>query len=81
MTQHLSRITDRCDYTSIEYPTSYDYIDNFEEQNEVCIFVYELNASKNITLGKPGRAQDFSKYCMYLLRKEDGEGNRIMYKY
>ena len=39
----LRKITDKYDYTGLEFPVSLDNIKHFEEVNKVCIYVYEVD--------------------------------------
>ena len=68
----LQKLTDKYDYTGIDFPTSYDDIEKFEETNNVCIYVYKIDEeSDDIVAEKPGRAQYLLNDCIYLLRIED----------
>ena len=39
----LKKVVDKYDYSDMSFRTNYEDIENFEEINQVCIFVYELD--------------------------------------
>ena len=39
---NLTSVEDKYDYSEISYPTSLEDIKIFEENNKVCIFIYEI---------------------------------------
>ena len=51
----MKKIEDKCDYSDMSFPTSYDEIYKFEERNNVCLYVYELDEDGKVHLEKPGK--------------------------
>ena len=42
----LNKINDKYSYDDISFPVRYEDISKFEDMNEVCIFVYEIDEDK-----------------------------------
>ena len=43
----LKQVQDKYNFDRIQYPVPYDSISAVEEQNQVCMHVYEINESNN----------------------------------
>ena len=43
----LRQIQDKYDYSGIEFPVSLSNIKQFEENNKVCVYVYEIDEETN----------------------------------
>ena len=63
----------------MEYPTSYDDIDRFEELNKVCTYIYTLTENSDIILEKEGRYEYVSNDVIYLLRISSEENSHYIY--
>ncbi|MFM7982811.1 MAG: hypothetical protein ACKPKO_26155, partial [Candidatus Fonsibacter sp.] len=74
----LKKINDKYSYDDISFPVSYEDISKFEEMNEVCIFVYEIDEDK-IIKSKEGNTDYLLKDLVYLLRVEDGDKAHYIY--
>ena len=69
----LKKVVDKYDYHNMSFPASYDDISDFEEINQVCIFVYDLDdaGEKKFRKSKQGNIDYLQKDCIYLLLIED----------
>ena len=78
----LKKVVDKYDYSDMSFPASYEDIEKFEEINQVCIFVYELDdtAQKTFRKSKQGNIDYLQKDCIYLLLIEHEE-HRAFYEY
>ena len=47
-TCNLINVKDKYDYSEINYPVSLEDIKIFEENNKICIYVYEIKEKLNI---------------------------------
>ena len=50
----LKKVADKYNYDGMEFPASYEAISAFEDNNRVCIFIYELDSDEQIRLGQRG---------------------------
>ena len=75
----LKKVEDKYDYSDISYPTSYDDIYKFEERNNLCIFVYELDEDGKVHREKTGLMENYDKDHIYLLRVENDEQSHFIY--
>jgi hypothetical protein len=75
----LQKITDKYNYSMIDFPTTDDDIYEFERQNEVCIFVYSLSEDNNIIVDKQGLIEYIHNDLIYLLRVTEGENSHYIY--
>ena len=73
-----SQVDDKYDYTGISFPASYEDISKFEDQNQVCIYVYAVE-NESIIPDKPGNAKYMMNDCIHLLRLEDGTKSHYAY--
>ena len=78
----LKTVQDKYNYDRIQYPVSYDDISVCEEQNQVCIYVYEINESNNkIDESKKGICNCITNEIIYLLRiDKDGKSHYVYIK-
>jgi hypothetical protein len=67
----LSKVEDKYNYDGIEFPVSFNDITKFENNNQVCIFVYYLDDENKIVKERNGNTNYFNKDVVYLLRIED----------
>jgi hypothetical protein len=75
----LRQITDKYDYTGLEFPVSLNGIKHFEEVNKVCIYVYEVDEDTNeINECKKGNTQ-YINNVIYLLLVEQEEKYHYIY--
>ena len=51
----LKKVEDKYDYSGVDFPTSYDDIRAFEENNEVAVFIYYIDSENNIRTDKSGK--------------------------
>ena len=75
----FNKAVDKYDYTDINHPTSYDEIADFEERNQVCIYVYTLTEENKPIQDKAGNAKYILNECIYLLRIEHAEQSHYVY--
>ena len=82
-TTALAKLTEKCDYTGITFPISYDHITAFEHMNSLTINVWkEDEESKKTYLHRPGNVM----YCrnglvnLLLVENEQGEAHYIYIK-
>ena len=78
-TSALKKIDDKYDYSDIYYPTSYDEIYKFEERNNLCIYVYELDENGKIHLEKPGIIENYDKAHIHVLRVENDKQSHLLH--
>jgi hypothetical protein len=87
-TCNLINVKDKYNYSEITYPTSLEDIKIFEENNKVCIFVYEIIDRKDeatnevvsdIIPCKRGNFNYLLDECIYLLRVEEGDNSHYIY--
>ena len=43
----LRQVQDKYDYSGLEFPVSLSNIKHFEENNKVCVYVYEIDEETN----------------------------------
>jgi hypothetical protein len=67
----LSKVEDKYNYDGIEFPVSFNDITKFENNNQVCIFVYYIDDKNKIVKERNGNTNYFNKDVVYLLRIED----------
>ena len=73
------KVKDKYNYEGIEYPTTYDDIQTFEELNNVCIYVYTLARSNAIILEKEGMAKYATNEIIHLLRIAEEDNSHYIY--
>jgi hypothetical protein len=78
----LRQITDKYDYSGLEYPVSLDGIKHFEELNKVCIYVYEVDEETNeINECKKGNTQYINNVIYLLLIEQDDKYHYVYIKH
>ena len=75
----LSKLEDKYNYDGITYPVDYDGITKFENNNNVCIFVYYINENNNIIKERNGNVDYYNKDLIYLLRIQNEENSHFVY--
>ena len=75
----LSKVADEYDYTDINYPASYDDIAEFEERNQICIYVHRWIEDNKPIQDKAGNTTYILNECIYLLRIENEEQSHYVY--
>ena len=76
----LRKVEDKYNYQDIQFPVSYDDIAVFEEQNQVSIYVYEINESNNkIDESNRGNYNYITNDIIYLLRIDQGDKSHYVY--
>ena len=74
----LAKLEDKYNYDGVEFPTSYDDIKTFEENNKVGVLVYELD-NDNIIKEYPGNKEYLLNDRIYLLRIESEDKSHYIY--
>ena len=75
----LSKQEDKYNYDGISYPTTYDDINNFQDNNEICIFVYTIDENDDIVCDSAGNTEYIMNDLIYLLRVEDKDQSHDIY--
>lgn len=75
----LSKLEDKYNYDNVEFPTSYDDIKTFEENNKVGVIVYEIDDDNNIIREYPGNPDYLLNDRIYLLRVGDEDKSHYIY--
>ena len=53
----LNKVEDKYDWSDVTFPASYDDIAHFEEQNQICVFVYAVSEEGEIVKDKDGNGK------------------------
>jgi hypothetical protein len=75
----LKKIKDKYNYDGIDFPTTYDDITKFEDQNKVCIFIFEIDDEGGIIKSRNGNTNYIHDDLIYLLLIEDEEQSHYVY--
>lgn len=75
----LSKLEDKYNYEGLSYPAGYDDISKFEDNNNVCIFIYYINENNEIIKERTGNANYYNKDLIYLLRIENESHSHFVY--
>ena len=75
----LQKVEDNYDYTGIAYPTTFDDITTFEDNNKLTISVYGIENESTISMRSMGNIEHCRNGMVNLLLVEDGEQAHFIY--
>ena len=76
----LDKIQDKYNYGEMQFPADYEAIRQFEDLNQVCMYIYTYDEGSNqILLDKQGKAEYILNDCVYLLRIEKQDQSHYIY--
>ena len=75
----LSKLEDDLNYENVEFPSSYDDIKTFEDNNKIAVRVYVIDEDNGISTDRFENIEYIRNDIIYLLRVEDGEKSHYVY--
>ena len=75
----LKKVEDKCDYSGVNYPASFEDFERFEENSKVAVFAYYIDDENSIRKEKNGNTDYITNDIIYLLRTENDEKAHFIY--
>jgi hypothetical protein len=75
----LKKLDDKYNYDNINFPAGLDDAEQFEKDNTVSIFIYNINSENQIVREKIGNSDFITNDIIYLLRIENEEKSHYVY--